>query len=303
LLLGFRASPAEAQFGPLALMQLPTLKQMSLEELLQVEVSLPLREPIPVRTAPAAVTVLTGEDIRRSGAVTLPEVLRYAPALFVGRYSASSWVVTSRGFASTAANKLLVMRDGRTVYSPLFSGVFWDVQDAVLDDLARIEITRGPGASLWGSNAVNGIINVVSRPAGETQGLLVTAGGGRDERGFAAVRYGGTAGSAAYRVFGKIVERDESLLPSGVEAGDWHRVGVGGFRLDMGPPDRAFTLQGEMASARAGLAGRSPADTSDHHLLARWAYRRDGLGEWQLQGYYDRSRRDVPGRSTKRATR
>jgi iron complex outermembrane receptor protein len=295
VLLGL-ASPAAAQItGPLALTQLPLLKQMSLEQLLEVEVSLPLREPVPVRTAPAAVTVMTDEDIRRSGAATLPEALRYAPGLFVGRYSASSWVLTSRGFAGTAANKLLVMRDGRTVYSPLFSGVFWDAQDAVLSDLARIEITRGPGASLWGSNAVNGVINVVSRPASETQGLHVTAGGGLDERGFGAVRYGGTARGAAYRVFGKLIERDQSLLPSGAEAGDWHRVGLAGFRVDLGPADGAFTLQGEVASARAGLGDRDPAVTNDGHLLARWTRRRAGRGDWQLQGYYDRSLRRVPG--------
>jgi iron complex outermembrane receptor protein len=286
------AAPASAQ---LALAQLPRLKQLSLEELLQVEVSLPLREPIPVRTAPAAVTVLTGEDIRRSGATTLPEVLRYAPGLFVGRYSASSWVVSARGFAGTAANKLLVMRDGRTVYSPLFSGVFWDVQDAFLPDVARIEVTRGPGAALWGSNAVNGIINVVSRPASETQGLLVTAGGGLEERGVGAVRFGGTVGQAAYRVYGKLADRDESVLPIGGGAGDSHRLGHVGFRLDTGPPRHRWTVQGEFAAARAGLTSTATADTTDGHLLARWTHRPAGGGEWQLQGYYDRSRRDVPG--------
>jgi iron complex outermembrane receptor protein len=296
VLLGLTTSPAMAQLsGPLALAQLPPLKQMSLEELLQVEVSLPLREPAPARTAPVAVTVMTGEDVRRSGAATLPEALRYAPGLFVGRYSASSWVVTARGFAGTTANKLLVMRDGRTVYSPLFSGVFWEVQDAVLEDLARIEITRGPGASLWGSNAVNGIINVVSRPAAETQGLHLSAGGGGGERVFGALRFGAMAGATAFRVFGKFADRDESVLPSGDDAGDWHRVGHVGFRIDRGAPDNSLTVQGEAASARGGLAGRDPARTTDAHVLARWTRRRAGAGEWQVQGYYDRSLRNVPG--------
>jgi iron complex outermembrane receptor protein len=296
VLLGLAASPAMAQLsGPLALSQLGPLKQMSLEDLLKVEVSLPLRDPMPVRTAPAAVTVMTGEDIRRSGAATLPEALRYAPGLFVGRYSAGSWVVTSRGFAGTAANKLLVMRDGRTVYSPLFSGVFWDVQDAILDDIARIEITRGPGASLWGSNAVNGIINVVSRPAGETQGLHLAAGGGGGERVFGAMRFGGRAGATAYRVFGKFADRDESVLPTGDEAGDWHRVGHVGVRIDAGVPDDSLMLQGEVASARGGLGDRDPARTTDAHVLARWTRRRAGFGEWEVQGYYDRSLRTVPG--------
>jgi iron complex outermembrane recepter protein len=296
LLLGVLAAPAAAQTGgPVALTQLPPLKQMSLEQLLQVEVSLPLRDPVPARRAPAAVSVMTHEDIRRSGAATLPEVLRYAPGLFVGRYSASSWVVTSRGFAGTSANKLLVMRDGRTVYSPLFSGVFWEVQDALLGDLARIEVIRGPGGALWGANAVNGIINIVARPASETQGLHVTAGGGLEERGFGAVRYGGTVGTAAYRVFSKVIERDQSLLPSGGEAGDWHRVGHAGFRVDVGPSDDAFTVQGEAASARAGLGDRGSARTTNGHLLARWTRRAAGRGELQIQGYFDRSTRLVPG--------
>ncbi len=295
-LMGLLAAPAWAQMpAPLALTQLPPLKQMSLEQLLEVDVSLPLREPAPARTAPAAVSVLTGEDLRRSGAVTLPEALRYAPGLFVGRYSASSWVITSRGFGGTTANKLLVMRDGRTVYSPLFSGVFWEVQDAILDDIERVEITRGPGASLWGSNAVNGIINVVSRPATETQGLYVSAGGGGGERAFGALRFGGMAGGTAYRVFGKFVDRDESVLPSGDAAGDWHRVGHAGFRLDAGLPDRRLTVQGEIASARGGLAGRDAASTTDGHVLARWTRATAGRGEWQVQGYYDRSIRTVPG--------
>ncbi len=294
--LGGLVAPAAAQIpGPLAMTQLPPLKQMSLEELLQVEVTLPLRDPAPVRTAPAAVSVMTAEDLRRSGAATLPEALRYAPGLFVGRYSASSWVVTARGFAGTTANKLLVMRDGRTVYSPLFSGVFWEIQDAVLLDLDRIEITRGPGASLWGSNAVNGIINVVSRPAGDTQGLHVSAGAGASERGLATVRFGSRVGPAAYRIFGKFVDRDQSVLPSGDGAEDWHRAGHVGFRMDAGAPEDGITLQGEAASARAGLAGRDDATTTGAHVLARWTRRRAGFGEWQVQGYYDHSFRSVPG--------
>jgi iron complex outermembrane receptor protein len=152
----------------------PPLKQLSIEELMDVDVSLPLRREEPVFQAPAAISVLTSEDLRRLGAVTLPEALSTVPGLFVARFSASSWIVTTRGFASTSANKLLVMIDGRSVYSPLFSGVFWDQQDAFLLDLERIEVTRGPGASLWGSNAVNGIVNVVSKSAAQTQGTLDT---------------------------------------------------------------------------------------------------------------------------------
>ena len=135
---------------------------------------MPLRRPERAIDAAAAVTVLTGEDIWRSGATSLPEVLRSAPGVFVARFTASSWVITSRGFAMTSANKLLVMVDGRSVYSPLFSGVFWEQLDYPLVDIDRIEVVRGAGASLWGSNAMNGVINVVSKHARDTQGTIVT---------------------------------------------------------------------------------------------------------------------------------
>ena len=151
--------------------------------------------------------------------------------MFVARFNASSWIITTRGFASTVANKMLVMIDGRTVYSPLFSGVFWDQQDVMLDDLDRIEVVRGPGGSLWGSNAVNGVINVVSKRASETQGTLVTAGGGAEERFNGSVRYGGTAGEGFYRVYGKYFDRDSAILADGSDAHDGQRFGQGGFRM------------------------------------------------------------------------
>ena len=182
-----------------------SLKTLSIEELIEVDVSLPLGRQERVMDAPAAVGILTSEDLRRSGAVSLPEALRAIPGMFVARFSASSWVVTTRGFASATANKLLVMIDGRTVYSPLFSGVFWDQQDAMLDDVDRIEVVRGPGASLWGSNAVNGVINVVSKRASDTQGTLISVGGGAEERLNTSVRYGGAVGDGHFRVYGEVL--------------------------------------------------------------------------------------------------
>ena len=210
------------------------LKQLSIEELLEVDVTLPLRRESPVREAPVAISVLTAEDIRRGGAVSLPEALRHVPGLFVARFNASSWVVTARGFASNAANKMLVMIDGRSVYSPLFSGVFWDQQSATLLDLDRIEVIRGPGAALWGSNAVNGVINVVGKPAAETQGTLLTIGGGAEEQFNASLRYGGRIGAGHFRVYGKYFNRDAAHLDDGSDDCDWQRYGIGGFRADFG---------------------------------------------------------------------
>ncbi|HUR47322.1 MAG TPA: TonB-dependent receptor plug domain-containing protein, partial [Candidatus Saccharimonadales bacterium] len=138
----------------------------------------------------AAISVITQEDIRRSGATTIPDILRMAPGLQVARVDAHTWAVSARGFNDIFANKLLVLQDGRSIYTPLFSGVFWDVQDTVLEDIDRIEVIRGPGATLWGANAVNGVINIITKSARDSQGLLVTGGAGTEERGFGSVRYG-----------------------------------------------------------------------------------------------------------------
>jgi iron complex outermembrane receptor protein len=272
----------------------PPFKQLSLEELLDVDVSLPLRRVEPLFAAPAAVSVLTSEDLRRLGAVTLPEALTAVPGMFVARFSASSWIITSRGFASTAANKLLVMIDGRTVYSPLFSGVFWDQQDAFLPDLDRIEVTRGPGASLWGSNAVNGVINVVSKPASQTQGTLITLGGGAEERVHTGVRYGGRAGAGHFRVYGLSFVRDDARLVTGEAARDGQRFGQGGFRADFGDRAQALTIQGDAYVSRADLFDRADIEASGANVLARWTRRSGTDAELNVQAYLDRAVRSVP---------
>src|SRR5207249_9810119 len=181
-----------------------TLKKMSIEELFNVEVTTVSTKPEPLSSTPAAVKVVTGDDIRRMGALSIPEALRYIPGVEVARVDNRQYAITARGFNGTVANKLLVLIDGRSVYTPLFSGVFWDVQDAFMDDIEQIEVIRGPGATVWGANAVNGVINVITTDAAHTQGLLVTGGGGNAERGFGGARYGGALGSHAfYRVYGK----------------------------------------------------------------------------------------------------
>jgi iron complex outermembrane receptor protein len=286
---GVRAQEA----APPSQSQLPALKQLTLEELLNVDVTLPLRRPERAVQSAAAVGVLTNEDIWRSGAVVLPEVLRAAPGLFVGRFSGSSWIVTSRGFASTAANKMLVLMDGRSVYSPLFSGVFWEQLDYPLGDLERIEVVRGPGASLWGSNAVNGVINIVSKSAEQTQGTFISGGIGAEEHGFTSVRHGGRVGTGYYRVFGKFAARDDMHLADGSAAGDWQRAGRGGTRFDFGTESAGITVHTEVFASRSGLVA-GELEASGGNALARWRRPLGAGQQLQLQAYYDRTSRLVP---------
>ena len=274
--------------------QLPTLKQLTLEELLDVDVTLPLRRPVRVMDAAAAVSVITNEDLWRSGAVSLPEALRMAPGLFVGRFSSASWVISSRGFASTSANKLLVLIDGRSVYSPLFSGVFWEQIDAPLADIDRVEVVRGPGASLWGSNAMNGVVSIVSKSARETQGTYVTGGSGAEEHFFSSVRHGGRAGTGHYRVFGKLVARDDAHLTDDTAADDWQRAAHAGARFDFGSATNQLTVQGDGFTSRLGLAGRDDLKSSGANVLARWTRDVAAQGHLQLQAYFDHSTRLVP---------
>src|SRR2546425_3463169 len=157
--------------------------------------------------------------MRRSGASSLPEVLRLASNLQVAQVDSRQWAISARGFNSTTANKLLVLIDGRTVYTPLYSGVFWDVQELPLTDIARVEVISGPGATLWGANAVNGVINVITKDTKDTRGLLLAGGGGTEQRGFGTVRYGGPLGSTVRaRIYGRGFDRASTLLPRGQDA-------------------------------------------------------------------------------------
>ena len=222
---------------------------------LQTEVSTVSRQKSTVGRSPAAVFVISNEMIRRSGARTIPDVLRMAPGVQVARIDASKWAVSIRGSNGRFANKLLVQVDGRTVYTPLFGGVFWDVQDVLLEDVERIEVIRGPGASVWGANAVNGVINIITRNAKDTHGEFVEGGVGTEERGFASARYGWrTAGGVDMRVYGKWFDRDQGLLPSGTTHDDW-RMGRGGFRADWKPDCcSTFTVQGDTYRGTTGSA-------------------------------------------------
>jgi len=285
------------------------LMALSLEELTSLEVTSVSRKSQKVSEAAAAVFVITQDDIRRSGATSIPDALRLAPGLSVARIDGSKWAISSRGFNGRYANKLLVLIDGRSVYSSLFSGVYWDVQDTLLDDVERIEVIRGPGATLWGANAVNGVINVITKKARDTQGALVKAGYGTEEEGFAALRHGGKAGDRAYyRAFVKFFNRAHlDSVGSGTASDDWNAF-RGGFRLDATPSHRdEFTLQGEAYSGTEGqqdqtyvwnpLTNYQATPISDTefvggHLLARWQRQLNETDNFVLQAYFDHSYRD-----------
>src|ERR1041384_449361 len=223
------------------------LKEKSLKELMEVIVTSVSKKAEKLSEAASAVTVITQEDIRRSGATSLPEALRLAPNLEVLQVDSHEWAISARGFNGTTANKLLVLIDGRSVYTPLFSGVFWDVQDTLLEDVDRIEVISGPGATLWGANAVNGVINILTKSARDTQGFLFYGGGGTEPRAFGGVRYGGQLGTNAYyRIYTKYFVRDDTPLPNGVDGQDDWQMGQGGFRVDWYPGEaNQLTFQGD----------------------------------------------------------
>ncbi|MEK6234740.1 MAG: TonB-dependent receptor plug domain-containing protein, partial [Planctomycetales bacterium] len=220
---------------------------------LNLEVSTVERSESTVGKSPTAIFVITNEMIRRSGARSVPEVLRMAPGVQVARMNTNTWAISIRGFNDAFANKLLVQIDGRTVYTPLFAGVYWDVQDVLLEDVSRIEVIRGPGATVWGANAVNGVINVITKSAKDTQGFYSQAGAGDFQRGFGSVRQGGELGKdLSYRLWGKWYERGRSR-DSRFATNDDTRLGHGGFRLDYEPCKcDHFTLQSDLYDGDSG---------------------------------------------------
>lgn len=283
-----------------------TLKLLTIDELMSVEVTSVSRRTESRNEAAAALAVVTQEQIRRSGATTVPEALRGVPGLHVARRNANTWGISARGFSSTNSEKLLVQSDTRSIYTPLFSGVAWDVQDFLLADVDRIEVIRGPGAALWGSNAVNGIINITTKSAAHTHGSRLEALAGTTER-MLSFRHGGqSAGGIHYRVFGKFLSRD-GTRHTGVTEDDGELAHVG-FRTDWSAgEDTDFTVQGDfyrgemgqLAPAvtiigRPGPTGDLVADVSGGNLLARWQRRLPGGSEVQVRAYYDRTHRDDP---------
>jgi iron complex outermembrane receptor protein len=284
------ALPARAQ----DLADARNLVDLSLEQLSNIVVTSVSRRAESLANAPASVYVITNEDIRRSGVTSLPEALRLAPNLQVARADANQYAISARGFNNVLANKLLVMIDGRTVYTPLFSGTFWEAQDVMLEDIDRIEVISGPGATLWGANAVNGVINILTRDAQRTQGVLVAGGGGNLEYGGAA-RYGGALGDGAfYRVYGKSGHRDNSEFANGTPVRDASTRTQGGFRVDWSRAQHDVTVQGD---AYEGDIDQAPSSRTIRgaNVVASYARRLDDGSLARVQAYYDYTYRNHPG--------
>ena len=285
-----------------------TLADMSLADLANIEVTSVSKKTQPLQSAAAAIAVITSEDIRRSGATSLPETLRFVPGINVARQGSTTWAVSSRGFSSVNSEKLLVLSDTRSIYTPLFSGVLWDVQDYVLNDIERIEIIRGPGAALWGSNAVNGVINITTKKAQDTQGLYVETILGTEDRISTAARFGGSSANGInYRVFGKYYDRDSSWRQNAGSTDD-ARLGHFGTRVDwdMTAADN-LTLQGDIYNGtlgqlapsiniigRPGPTGSLDINVSGGNVLGRWQHQLGNQSNFVLRMYYDNTHRNDP---------
>lgn len=272
------------------------LSDLSIEDLGNIRVTSVSKNAERLRQAPASIYVITHEAIRRSGAQSLPEALRLAPNLLVAQISANNYAISARGFNSNTANKLLVLIDGRTVYTPLYSGVFWDAQDVLLQDIDRIEVISGAGGALWGANAVNGVINITTLSASKTLGNMVFAQGG-DRGRTLALRHGGSlpGQNAGYRLYGKVNQWLASALADGSSAEDaWDSAQLG-FRTDWRQGDNVFSLQGDTYSNRIDRLNRDEQQNSGFNLLTRWTRRLAGRGKLKVQFYVDQVRRDTPG--------
>ncbi|HMB94631.1 MAG TPA: TonB-dependent receptor [Tepidisphaeraceae bacterium] len=281
------------------------LFDMGLEELMNIEVTSVSKKKEPIANAPAAVTVIDQDTIARSGFSTIPDLLRLAPGMDVARINSYSWAISARGFNNQFADKLLVLQDGRTLYSPTDGGVFWDTVDYVLEDLQRIEVIRGPGTTLWGSNAVNGVVNITSKDAQDTQGWLVSGRGSNDDSNMEA-RYGGKiSDDTFYRVYFK-GKYDNELPETGLtvpnphEADNWYSA-RSGFRIDKHASDNdTFTVQGDLANNQLRVPSTTSAPTppffankvfngsdATGNVLGRWNHRVDDDSNFSLQVYYD----------------
>jgi iron complex outermembrane receptor protein len=310
---GAGGSGAKALIGMLLLAGLSqgsqeSLTKLTLEELGNIEVTTASKEPVEVWRTPAAVYVITQEDIRRSGATSIPEVLRLVPGVEVARIDSDHWSVGIRGFGSALSRSLLVLIDGRSVYTPLFAGVYWQVQDTLLDDVERIEVIRGPGGTIWGANAVNGVINIITKRAQETRGTLLSLGGGNVDQGIFGFRYGGgNSRGFNYRIYGKAFTRGPEYHSNHRNFDDWH-MGQAGFRADWDSNTyNTFTLQGDIYNGDAGesvtLQTLSPpyvttveqnAELAGGNLLGRWKHVLNGGSDIQVQAYYDRTNHFEP---------
>jgi iron complex outermembrane receptor protein len=274
--------------------QAPELAEMSLEQLTMITVSSASRRDERLIEAPTSIFVITADDIRRSGATSIPEILRLAPNLHVARADNNQYAISARGFNNVLANKMLVMIDGRTVYTPLFSGVFWEAQDTFLEDIERIEVISGPAATLWGANGVNGVINITTYSAKRTPGTTANVGAGTRERGGGA-RIGGTLGpDGHYRVYAKYFDRDNLELVTGAPIRDASKRAAAGFRADWERGADTATVQGDAYWGDIDQVPPSRA-ISGANLLARWQQEIAPGSSVRVHAYYDRTDREHPG--------
>jgi iron complex outermembrane receptor protein len=278
-----------------------SLRALSLEDLAKLTVTSVSKRGEPLGAAASSIFVITHEAIARSGAASVPEMLRLAPNVQVTQTSASGYVITARGFngnpgVQSFSNKLLVLIDGRSVYSPLFSGVYWDMQDVLPQDIERIEVISGPGATLWGANAVNGVINIITRDTSQTQGGVVDVSLG-DHGRQAGVRYGGrVSDTLSWRLYGRAVADDANRTAAGAKAGDdWSRV-QGGFRVDWAArPSDMITLSGDAFRGSESQLGAGDENIAGRNLVARWSHTAATGSELQVEAYYDRAERATAG--------
>ena len=285
------------------------LSEKSIEDLMDMEVTSVSKKEQKLSQVAAAIFVITQEDIRRSGAMNIPDLLRMVPGLDVAQINSNTWAITARGFNLQFANKLLVLIDGRAVYTPLFGGVYWDTQDVPLEDIERIEVVRGPGGTVWGANAVNGVINVITKKAADTQGGLLTGGGGTLAQGFGTLQYGGKVKEGTnYRVFAKYLNDDHFPDLSGQDADDgWHLL-HGGFRVDTNLSTKdSLTIQGDIYYGEEGavivhsifspphdINVQRLAELSGENVLSRWNHIFSKRFDTTLRVYFDRYKRDGP---------
>jgi iron complex outermembrane receptor protein len=271
------------------------LKQLSIEELVDTDVTTASRRIERLADVAAAVTVISAEDLRRMGATTLPQALRLAGHLDVAQVSGPQYAISARGFSISTANKMLVLIDGRTVYSPVFAGVFWENQDVFIQDVQRIEVTRGPGGSVWGANAVNGVIRVITKKAADTRGTAVDLAAGTSTLGPYAVRHGGRlSDSTSYRAYAKVRFEEAHQLVGGADAQDDFDFGQAGFRIESEHDEGSIALvQGDLYTGTTGMAGGTEANLSGGNLLARWS-QTSGVHMSTVQAYYDHTYRRVP---------
>lgn len=284
------------------------LTQLRIEDLMNIDVTSVSKKEEKISQAAAAISVITQKDIQRSGSTNIPDLLRMVPGLNVAQINANTWAISARGFNSQFANKLLVLIDGRAVYTPLLGGVSWETLDVPLDNIDRIEVIRGPGGAIWGANAVNGVINIITKKASETQGGLLTTGGGTQDQGFGTVQYGGKVNGTAYRAFEKYLNDNHSVDPDGQNGHDgWHLLHAG-FRTDTHLSARDhLTVEGDLYTGTEGATlvhsdlsawenvnVTRVAELSGGNLLGRWEHTFSGRSDTAVQVYFDRYTRSGP---------